>query len=201
MIPGMSGDAPAEREPQEKDRGGKPLTIDEQTLLSNRDGWIALLSNAWGDIGWLLKCAHTSDHVRASFTAVKDATPREQFLLKPFLGETSLRVTAPEMRRTRRAVSAVRDREYNHTYRGNTFQSQFLAERLRDAEQALKLAATARDEDRERIQEEHGRRVAEVATFNRELAEMRKERAALETTLDEHIGDHLSGHHEFESSP
>src|SRR5690242_35320 len=52
-------------QPDAKNRGGKPLTISNDTLFSNRDCWVGLLSYWWADIGWRLSRARTADDVRA----------------------------------------------------------------------------------------------------------------------------------------
>ena len=170
-------------EPLEKDLGGRPLTINDATLLNNRECWIAFLSNAWGDIGWPLRCVRTPDDVRKALALVETTTAQEQAVLRPFLRETTIGVTRAELSATRAALKVVREREYKLNYEGNTPTHQLLTDRVRESKDALRIMSAADGDDRTRLSGEHVRRVTRLATFKKQLTAIQQDRAALELTL------------------
>ena len=99
--------------------------------------------------------------------------------------ETTIRVTAPEVRGTRAALRALREREYEYSYSGNLSTRQTLTDRVGDSKEALRVPWTAPHEDRERIRDEHLRRVSELAALRKELKALKQAGATLEATLDD----------------
>ncbi len=96
-------------DPPEKEGrpGGRP-TLDEGSLLGNRDSLLHLLSHAWGLIGWQLERSRTSKKA-PSLQSVREAleplrTDPQAHRLALFLRPTAKPATAPEIKETRKSV-------------------------------------------------------------------------------------------------
>jgi hypothetical protein len=153
-------------------RGGRPLTIEDDELWQRRDDFISLLCNAWGDVGWRLASARTRDELRAAVHTITDATPREHELLQPFLHETAIEASAVARRATRKTLRAVIPEEETRvaTVRDRR-------DRLRDAKHAVKATSA---EPGPIIRAEHETRRQAVTDASRELTEIQAERSVLE---------------------
>ena len=166
-----------------RNSGGKPLTIDDETLLANRECLIGFLSNAWGDIGWLLRSVRTAEDVRRALSSVTITTSQERDLLMPFVRETKTGVSRAALSATRTALKRVRARENDLHFEGTTHRAERLTERMRESRQAVAIAARTSDRHRSRIEEEHRQRVTSLATFTKDRKAREKQRTALERQL------------------
>ena len=177
--------ADGEEQSELPDLGGRPFEIDDAQLLSNRDCWIGLLSNAWIEIGWLLTRARSREDIRKVFASIRNVAAHEHVFLAPFIRETSIDATAAEVRATRNQLKALREREYLLIYDRYTLRNQTLTERMRESKDALRMAWRSDDRQRKELRDEHLRRVRELATFRKDSKELRQRCTALERVLDE----------------
>lgn len=176
MIPPMSR---ASNRRTKKNRGGRP-TLDDDTLLRNRNAWIHVLLNAWGDVGWLLAGARQPSQLREAFALVLISTSEERDLIKPFLRDTSIRVTGDAVRRTQKAWKTATEREARHAYDGSRPRYHILTDSVRESEDALR---TALPDSQDRLRREHARRVTLLEAFRSEEDRLKQQRMALETPL------------------
>src|SRR5688572_9123093 len=111
------------RQPQ--NLGGRPITIDDEALLTNRNCWIGLLSYRWGSIGWSLAPTRvrTPEDVREALASVDTMVAAEELLLQPFCRTTTIVGTAASIRATLRKLKRVGERLNNHVHRDNVSRS------------------------------------------------------------------------------
>jgi hypothetical protein len=166
-------------QPDVKNRGGKPLTIGNDTLFSNRDCWIGLLSNWWVDIGWPLSRVRTADDVRAILASMPPPAAPEQVLLAPFVRQTSAAPSAKAIQQSRNELKTLNEREYALTYEGHDTRQHRLTEHMRESKVALREAWSAADPSREVIRAEHVERVVVLSRWRRDIESVRRERPIL----------------------
>jgi hypothetical protein len=170
---------------ERKNLGGRPLPIEDDALFENRDRWLGLLSQWWGEVGWPLRNAITPERVREALARIRTTASADRAILEPFLFASTTASTALTIRSTQRNLKAARARENKLVYRDKDLREQFLNRRVNEGKAALGIAWRAQDPDRERVRDEYVRRVHEWAAFRRDLKACRDERAALENTLKE----------------
>jgi hypothetical protein len=114
-------------------RLGRPQEIDDEWLLSRRDGFIDLFAFAWGRVGWELPRARSTHDVVAVFGGL-DVHQRWSDLVAPFVRSTTIEATTTEVGRARDELNAAYARlgELERELRP-------LEERLRQADNAIAL--------------------------------------------------------------
>jgi hypothetical protein len=100
-----SGPGTDSEERKQKNVGGRPSPIDEETLLNRRNCFIGILSPGWGDIGWLLSRARTRPRLRKALGLVQFAANEQ--LLKSFLLTPTIKASRSDIQKTRKSLSDV----------------------------------------------------------------------------------------------
>jgi hypothetical protein len=131
MIPRVTAKRRAKTRGQS--RLGRPLAIDDEWLLTRRDGFIDLFSLTWGVAGWELPRARTMQDVVEVFRAL-DVDQRWSHLLAPFVRATSIHVTPEDVRRRSDALKGAYDDAAELERKIRPFD-----ERLREADNAVAL--------------------------------------------------------------
>ena len=143
-----STDGGEDGSPTASNKGGRPKSIDDDTLLNQRDCLIQLLSCAWGDIGWKLQHARDLEQLRkALLPLTNSAYPAYQRYVEAFVRPTIIEASRQDIRETREALGRIWSRSYD--LRGSVGQPDpkptlnNLAERLRQYGSALLSASPA----------------------------------------------------------
>jgi hypothetical protein len=169
-----------------KHPGGRPEQIDDDTLFNRRDSFIQVLSDAWGDIGWELKCVNAPDELMEALGGLgRSVYENQRRTLRPLLQSTMIPASAAEIRATRRGIQNAGRRSYEilgtvglQANSKPTLNS--ATERLRESEYAM---ARVSDENLEAMLDEHFSWLSVFGTLKQEMDELEKERKALETLL------------------
>jgi hypothetical protein len=91
-----------QRPASNKNPGGRPRQIDDGRLFNRRDYLIQMLSNAWGDVGWELRCSSTIENVRKALGCLQAFDHKQLF--RPLLSHTVIETSAVEIRSTKRSL-------------------------------------------------------------------------------------------------
>jgi hypothetical protein len=86
---------------------GRP-SVDKDTLSSDRDAFVWLLSVFWGEIGWEIPRSTSSEELRRAFGPVKGHS--SEHLLALFMRPTPIAATPKEIRQTRKLLGKAVER-------------------------------------------------------------------------------------------
>jgi len=92
----------------ENRRGPGRPSVDNDTLSSDRDALVWLLSVFWGEIGWEVPRSTSSEELRRAFGPVKGHS--SEHLLVLFMRPTPIAATAKEIRQTRKILGKAVER-------------------------------------------------------------------------------------------
>jgi hypothetical protein len=170
----------------QKNLGGRPQQIDDGRIFNRRDSLIQMLSDAWGDIGWELKCVNAPDELREALSCLGGIVYENQRrALQPLLQSTMGQASAAEIRATRKAIRNAG----RHAYEilgtvGLQVDSKptliSATDRLRDSEYVM---AKVSNENLGIVLDEHLSRLSVYRTLKHEMDKIEEERKALETRL------------------
>ena len=158
-------------------RGPHTLTDDE--LVARRNGWVSLLENNWGAVGWELKRARTANAIYEAFRPL--ASKSFDQTLQPFLRDST--------ERTGRAAF----RRINKEYFAAALKESEIEKKLNDQRTLVQGARSAVFElstkNRKHLKEQIGWRnenIREIAIrLSNERAETRKAELALKKTIEQ----------------
>jgi hypothetical protein len=167
---------PAERRRQARKKAvGRPRGIDDGNLFNQRNGFLDLLINNWGDAGWGFECARTPAQLVSVFSSL-EVPPYQQRLVVPFQQAAMPTVTAAEVREIRRALGAVNEKLYA------LFESiRPHADAVRESMEALRHGRRTGHVDA--IHEEHRRRLMDYGPVYAQLQDVEDQQSILQSQL------------------
>jgi hypothetical protein len=157
---------------------GRPADIDVRALVSYRDQFLGLLTQAWGDVGWDLPRVSTVEELRRALGPLSDVT-LPWFRLTPFLQDTTTAVTRSDLRRARQA-----HRAFSNRSGAALSERQTTLDRFKESEGALRDAPDIHGES---LRAEHFRRLFLCICAECEWRALRDTQAAEDAVLGNQI--------------